>query len=174
MNIVVALWKGFFILMMTVLRRGLSKRCKVNYLDASTHVSPSLSSILPPRIFRQSNQIATARHAPGVWHSHLWCVHKDTGAINMHLPPGLCVSVKAWLIAPLSYHPYVSSGGIVFRLHHLLSRIIRPQWRSPCMKYGFMSLSRAPWWHGFISQDLYFSPRDLWRLSDGCRVPKVC
>ena len=38
------------------------------------------------------------------------------------------------------------------------------------MKYGFMSSSRARWWHGFISQDLYFS---LPALSEGFETAAV-
>lgn len=67
MNIVAALLKGFFILMMTVLRRSSSKRCKMNYLHASAHVSPTLPSILLPRIsdnqLRQQGQAKCDVHA---------------------------------------------------------------------------------------------------------------
>lgn len=109
MNIAADLLKGFFILTMTALRRGPSKRCKMNYLDASTHVSPSLPSFLPSRISRQSNLLLdTAK----LWHLHSRWVQIE--AINM------CISVTTCPKTPYSCDSYASSCGIVFYLHYLL------------------------------------------------------
>ena len=76
MNIVLVLWKGFFILTMTVLRRAPSKTRKVNYLAVSAHVSSSLPSIPPSMNCRQSNQMASARHSQSVTFTFTLCSHR--------------------------------------------------------------------------------------------------
>lgn len=148
MNIVADLLKGFFILTMTALRRGPSKRCKMNYLDASTHVSTRLPSFLLSRSFRQSNLTTASRNSCALTFIHSCWAHLK--AINM------CVGVTICHRTPYSCDLYASSSGIVFHFHYLLyvliCKWISVVWRVKnsfiLMSYFYMNLS-----HRFVFKE---------------------
>lgn len=114
-------------------------------------------SIHPSKNFRQSNQIATAIHTARVCHLFTLCSHWY--GFYKH-------GLVTWIVSQcqsLAYSTLIISSMCKQWWHCIpFASLTLPDnptsMKEPGMKYRFMSLSRTRWWHGFIPQDLYFSP----------------
>lgn len=152
MNIAVALWKGFFILI--TLLRGLSKKMKSElswYNQPTYHLA--FPSIHPSKNFRQSNQIATAR----VCHLFTLCSHWY-GFYKHGLVTWIVSQCQSLAYSTLIISSMCKQWWYCIPFASLTLPDNPTSMKEPGMKYRFMSLSRTRWWHGFIPQDLYFSP----------------
>lgn len=175
MNIAVALWKGFFILTTTVLRRGLSKRCKVNYLDPSAHVSPSQPSILLQEFETIKSDSKGKTHSQSVTSTLVLCSHRY--GCHKH-------TFATWIVCQcqsLAYSTLIISSICKRWWYCIPFASLTPtdnptSMKEPGMKYSFMSLLCPGLAGGMdLSHRIYITlpPCALWRLWDRCRVPEA-